>query len=247
MPTEAKDQAEANLMAILDEVKARKIHLYQSVLKEPWIFFDVEGRSPGCFSLFDPAVKHWLSHYSWDKELGLLRSQELDRILSVLAGLAMATPVGKTSDPTLLRIIQSEPVVAVLLDYMHKQTATRLEFEMEKLWEVLSVFARERGMLQFGRRRFPGGSNVLSRLLRRFIPVFASLNIIVEIARSNGSKVTLCRLDDPEPQPSAEPSTANSSNQNNLSPEDDRNRRRASLLERKNRQLPRPNEGETSQ
>jgi|GEM_PF-6184682 len=246
MPPETMDQAEAALEMILDQVKSQKIHLYLSVLKEPQIFLDLEGRPPGCFPLFDPAVRHWLADYAWEKEIGLLRPQELDRVLCVLAGRAMRTSVGRISDPALLRVIESEPAVAVLLEYMHAQTAARLEFTMEKLWDVLSQFARKRGLLKLGRRRFPGGSNVLSRLLKQFIPVFAQLGIKIVIARSNGSKVSLTRLDDSRAESSAASSVDNSAENKTLSPEDDRERRRAHLLERKNRQQPNLNEGESN-
>lgn len=235
MPDERINRAEGVLKAILDEVRRGKVHLYLSILKQPYVFLDIHDRPAGCYPLFDPAMRHWLAAFAWDKKLGLLRNQEIDRILAVLAGWSLAAPVARSDDPALLRVIEAEPVVAVVLEFMRSQQSPRIERMMHPLWEELQKFARERGLLKLGHRRFPGGANVLSRLLKSFIPIFKLLGIKIEIARSDGSKVTLTLLDDSWSEPSASSSSDNSAESNNLSPEDDRERRRALLQARKNR------------
>ncbi len=230
---EPEDRVASALQAILAEVEAKKIHLHHSPLGQPWIFLDVEGRPAGCFGLFESVVKHWLAAFVWDKGHGALRTQELDRILCVLAGRAMMTPVVRINDLELLRAIETEPIVAVVLEYMYAQKSARIESTMKKLWEDLRDFAKERGLCRIGRKQFPGGSNVLSYKLKELAAILAQLGITVEIVRSNGCKVTVRRLDDPEDEPSVESSTAKSGSSNDLPREDDRERRRAFLAQRK--------------
>lgn len=238
--------AAATLSAILKEVEAKKVHLYQSLLKQPYIVLCVEGRPTGRFPLFDPSVKHWLADFAWEKELGLLRARELDRILSVLAGRAMATTTARVDDPSLLRVILAEPVVHVVLEFVNGQQSLRIEEMMQPLWNKLKEFAKERGLLQIGRKRFPGGANVLSRQLSHFAPIFEQLGIQLELVRRNGCRITLTRLDDSAVEPSAEPSADNSCPTRDLSPEDDRERRRALLLARRHPEVRTPSDGESS-
>ena len=245
MPEVEEDRAVAALEAILGAVAAGKVRPHQSLLKQPYVFLDVEGRPAVYFALFDPAFKHWLAAFAWDGGHGLLRNQELDRILYVLAGRALKTPVANLDDPALLRLIETESVVAVVLEFMYAQASARVEHPMAKLWEILRDFARERGMLRLGRDRFPGGANVLSRKLRQFAEVFDRLGIGVEIRRSDGCKAILARLDDSAGVPSCQSSELKSLYQNDLLPMDDRDRRRAFLRDRKARD-PRQNIGESN-
>jgi len=244
--SEAEDRAASALQAILAEVEAKKIHLHQSPLGQPRIFLDVEDRPAGCFGLFESEVKHWLAAFVWDKGHGAPRTQELDRILQVLAGRAMMTPVVRINDLELLRAIETEPVVAVVLEYMHAQKSARVESAMKKLWEDLRDFAKERGLCRIGRKRFPGGPNVLSYKLKEFAAILAQLGITVEIVRSNGCKATLVRLDNPKDEPSVGSSTAKPAASNDLPREDDREHRRAFLAQRRANPDSRPN-GEGTQ
>ena len=142
--------------------------------------------------------------------------------------------IGQIDDPALLQYIESEPVVAVLLEFMH--TRDRYEQTMEVLWKELRKFARGRRLLVRGKKRFPGGPNVLSRILGLdpCAKVLERLGIILEMKRSNGCKVTLTRrLDDPATEPSGEPSAPNTSTSQGLPSKDDMAARIQRLQQRK--------------
>jgi hypothetical protein len=146
----------------------------------------------------------------------------------------MSQPLDKIHDPALLQYIESEPVVAVLLEFMH--TRDRYEASMEVLWKELDKFGRGRRLLVRGKKRFPGGPNVLSRRLGLDMcaKVLEQLGIILEMKRSNGCKVTLTRrLDDSSKEPSAESSVPNSSITQGLPSTDDKAERMRLLQQRK--------------
>jgi hypothetical protein len=132
--------------------------------------------------------------------------------------------IGRASDPALLQVIETEPLVAVLVEYMDGRG--RLEQRANPLFDDLRDFASKKGLLTIGRRRFPGGSQVLSRKLAVLKDVLALLGIAVDIRRSNGSIITLTRRSDgSDGQPSAEPSAPNPLPEEDLPPKDDKQER----------------------
>ena len=183
--------------------------------------------------LQDKDFRGWLAHFIWVTKTLLLREREIDRILEELAGRSLSEPLDRIRDPALLQFIESEPVVAIMLEFMH--TKDRHEATMETLWKELKKFARGRRLLVRGKNHFPGGPNVLSRKLAPLIPIFERLGITIKIVRSNGCKVTLTRrLDDSAQEPSAESLAPKSSSNEGLSPKDDKTERILRLMKRKN-------------
>jgi hypothetical protein len=222
------------LTAILAEIAAGKIKLYRNVLRQPYVFCDHPAYPGLHLHLHAKDFRGWLTHFIWKTKTFLLGEREIDRILEELAGRSLSEPLDKIHNPALLQCIEGEPVVAVVLEFMH--TRDRYEASMEGLWKELEKFARGRRLLVRGKKCFPGGSNVLSRKLAEFTPVFKELAIAIEIRRSNGCKVTLARrLDDSEKEPSAESSVSKSNNGQSLSPKDDKAERIARLQQRKER------------
>jgi hypothetical protein len=223
---------EEALKAILVEIKHGRIKLYRNVLRQPYVFCD-HPRFPVMHShLLDKDMRSWLTHFIWVTKTVLLREREADRILEALAGRSLADPLDKINDPALLQFIESEPVVAIVLEFMH--TRERQEGTMDALWKELKKFARGRRLLVRGKNRFPGGPNVLSRKLALLLPVFEQLGITIDMKRSNGCQVTLTkRLDDSSKEPSGESSASNSSNGHGLSPKDDKTERILRLQQRK--------------
>lgn len=223
---------EEALKAILFEIKQGTIKLYRNVLRQPYVFCD-HPKYPVMHShLLDKDMRSWLTHFIWETNKVLLREREADRILEELAGRSLSEPLDKIHDPALLQFIEAEPVVAIVLEFMH--TRKRHEGTMEVLWKELKKFARGRRLLVRGKNRFPGGPNVLSRKLRVLLPVFEQLGIIIDMNRSNGCQVTLSRrLDDSSSKPSGEPSAHNSSNDKGMPSMDDKAKRISRLQQRK--------------
>ncbi len=222
------------LTAILAAVRIGQIKLYRNVLRQPYVFCDLPEYPSLHVHLHDKDFRGWLAHFIWETKNFLLKEREIDRILEELAGRSLSEGLDKIHDPALLQYIESEPVVAVLLEFMH--TRDRFVPTMEVLWKELRKFARGRRLLVRGKKRFPGGPNVLSRILGLdpCAKVLERLGIILEMKRSNGCKVTLTRrLDDPATEPSGEPSAPNTSTSQGLPSKDDMAARIQRLQQRK--------------
>ena len=229
---------EEALTSILSEIESGKIKLYRNVLRQPYVFCDHPSYPSLHLHLHDKDFRGWLVHFIWKTKQFLLREREIDRILEELAGRSLSEPLNKIHDPALLQFIESEPVVAVVLEYMHvlntRDKKRSYEATMEVLWKDLKKFARSRRLLVRGKNRFPGGPNVLSRKLTVLLPVFEQLGIEIAVKRSNGCQVALSRrLDDSFPEPSTEPSAPNSGNNKGLSLKDDKTERILRLQQRK--------------
>ncbi|WP_337175408.1 hypothetical protein [Paludisphaera sp.] len=216
------------LRRLVDEIERGRIRLYRNLVGKPYISCDVEededDDEPGLPAinqlLFDIDVRSWLTLFAWERDKVLLTEREANRIVHALSGWSMRVKTSKITDPELLRFIETEPVVAVVMEFMGSRKEPRYEQGMEHLWKELSKFAKGRGLLVVNKSRFPGGPNVLSRKLRQLVPVLEKLGIKVAMTRSNGCKAVLRRLDDFSKEPSAESSAQKSYQANDLSPED---------------------------
>lgn len=236
MPDNKKkpERVETVFAFILVETKAERIKLYRNILKMPYILCNHEKYYKLHAYLFDDDVRNWFSHFVKEEVGFLLKIREINCILAELAGRSMSELVDKIQDPFLTRMIESEPVVAAVLEFTHIMPTDPYEVTMEVLWKELLKFAKNRGMLVLGKNRFPGGANVLSRKLTEFLKVFEQLGITIVILRSNGSKVTISRrLDDSSPKPSVESSELNSNYNNGLSLMDDKSKNILHLQQRK--------------
>lgn len=227
------------------EIENERVHVYRNILGQPYVFFDIVERTladtqPAIhLHLFHDDVRGWLTQFLWKAEGILLHERELDRVLRALHGLSLRHKLDRVTDPALLELLETEPTVAVIVEFMHAEKRSKLEHTMESLWKTLRDFARERGLLVRGQKRFPGGANVLSRKMNRFANELKPFGIRFTMTRSNGCKVVLERLDDSATQPSAEPSTQNPANDMDLAPADAKQAMLARLAA-KRRQQPDP-------
>ena len=130
---------EVALTAILGEIDAGKIQVYRNVLRQAYVFCDVPGFAALHVHLLDKDFRGWITHFIWTRMSFLLREREMNRILDELAGRSLSEPLDKTADPALLQFIEAEPVVAVVLEFMH--TRERHETSMETFWKDLKRFA----------------------------------------------------------------------------------------------------------
>ena len=211
-------------MYLEGEMNANRIRLYRSLLGTPYVLANVEEYQDkpalpriNC-GLFDQDFRTWLALLIWERTGFLLKEREVKRIIDVLGGWSMRDKTANVSDPELLRLLETDPLVATLVEFMRDKT--RLETGMERLWRDLSDFARKRKLTVLGNNRFPGGANVLSRRLRVRQEALRRLGIKFEDRRSNGSKVVVERLDDVGPEPSAQSSSNNANVTNDLDPKD---------------------------
>jgi hypothetical protein len=240
MSEQVQSREEQALTVILDELTQRRLQVYRNLLGQPYVCCDVGGQPSLHAYLFDRDFRGWLVVFVKERCGFLLREREADRLLEFLGGQSLREKVARVTDQALLQFIENEPVVAVVLEFMH--TSPRHEARMEQLWKELKKFARSRRLLTRGKKRFPGGANVLSRKLTLLRPILERLGIDVAIRRSNGSTVTLTRRsDDSWFEPSAEASPPNVHEYQGLPPQDERAERRA-RLEAKLRKSPIPEE-----
>ncbi len=213
---------------VLEEIEQGRIRVYRNVLNEPWVYCDHPRHPAGHWRLFAKDFRYWFTCFLWKEYQIELRDRRIDWLLELLAGHSLQNHVANATDPALLDLIEQEPVIAVLIEFMDGRP--RYESSMENLWKILSNLAKERGLTRRGSRRFPGGPQVLSRKLHQFHDALKHLGIEVQFRRSNGSKVTLVgRLDASETESSAHASASNSATINELSVEDDRERRIAAI------------------
>lgn len=233
------------------EIANGRVHVYRNLLGQPYAYFDIVERTladthPAVhLHLFHDDVRGWLTQFLWKAEGILLHDRELDRVLQALAGLSLRNKLDQATDPALLELLETEPTVAVVVEFMHAEKRSKLEHSMESLWKLLRDFARERGLLVRGKNRFPGGANVLSRKLNRFETELKRFGIGFTAVRSNGCKVVLERLGDSTSQPSAEPSAPNSTAGRELPPVDAKQAMLAKLAAKRRQQPdpPPPTEG----
>jgi hypothetical protein len=224
------------------EIGKNRIHVYRNLLGQPYAFFDIveeklaDTQPTLHLHLFHKDVRGWLTQFIWKAEGILLHERELDRLLQALAGLSLREKVDRVTDPALLDLLENEPTVAVIVEYMHAEKQTRKETTMESLWKTLRDFARERGLLVRGKNRFPGGANVLSRKLNRFENELKQFEIQFKMTRSNGCKVVLERLGDSTSQPSAEQSALNPTTDQGLPPADAKQSMLAKLADKRRQQ-----------
>lgn len=221
------------LRAVQDEIKQGRIRVYRNALNHPYVFCD-HPEFPGLnVSLFHRDFRGWLCRFVWNQRQLLLHEREVDRILELLNGHSLENPITEVSDPALLQILEQEPLLATIVEFMEGKI--KLETKMADLLKQLRSFAKERGLMGRMSHRFPGGPNVLSLKLKAFRTVLTGFGIEVVIRRSNGAKVTLIgRKDDDSGQSSRESSARNEGEAKHLDAADDRARRLQELAKRKN-------------
>jgi hypothetical protein len=228
---DGRPRDEKTLELIMEEVKARRILLFEDALGKAFIELRLDDWPCDTLPLFDDRVGRWLTFFASEKRLGLLRGDELRRILTYLAGAAMKNPLNTIDDPTLLDLIRSDPNVVVIYEFMYGRS--RIETKMLSFWVMLRRFGQERGILAIGKRRFAGGAQVLSREIDRRLDIFRRLGLRIERKRSNGAHIIISWMDDSDDQSSAQASTPKAQPLKDLGPLDGKSSLRAMLEARK--------------
>jgi hypothetical protein len=196
---------EKTVELIMEELKSRKILLFEDALGKAFIELRLENWPCEVLPLFADRVGHWLTAFASEKRLGLLSGGELRRIQTYLAGAAMKNPLSTIDDPSLLDLIKSDPNILIIYEFMYGRS--RIETKMKSLWVMLKQFGQERGILAIGNKRFAGGAQVLSREIDRRLDIFRRLGLQIETKRSNGSHIIISWMDDSDDQSSAHAST----------------------------------------
>jgi hypothetical protein len=209
------------LAKITQEIETGKIFVFRNLLNHPYIRVMVEQMPSGCFHLYDHEAEDWIEFFLSFRHQILLRSAELKPVIKALVGRSMMTVRHEIEEPEILHILQTEPVVATTYEYFFARPPGMVDKTMQGHWKDLREFAIERNLEKFGNKRFPGGPNVLSRQLRRFQLVLATLGIHMRLpAVSRGLPIQIGRLDDYNSEPSPQSSGPNVLSGNNLEPND---------------------------
>lgn len=162
----SQDQPNRDVLALRRleaEIANGRIQVYRNLLGQPYVFFDIDGKiiddtHPAVhLHLFHDDVRAWLTQFIWKAEGVLLHQRELDRVLQALAGLSLREKVEQVTDPALLQLLETEPTVAVIVEFMYAATSKRLESTMLGLWKKLRDFGHERGCWSEGRTAFREG------------------------------------------------------------------------------------------
>ena len=189
----------AALKRIETEIARGRLSVYRNLVAQPYVRFPLSSKSVGEADshryIFDHDFRSWLTNFIWKHEGVLLREREINQILLVLAGASHENASAAITDSALLEFVESQPVIAALLEFAYSQKLSRKEFTMDELWKSLHSFAAERGLLKRKGNSFPGGANVLSKVLRNYAGVLLRLNLKITIRRSNGARVTIEQLE----------------------------------------------------
>lgn len=228
MNTQDQSNADHVFELIVDKIKVGQIRVYRNLVGQAYVYGDIANEKdqpviPAIhLNVIDKDMRGWLTLFAWERLRILLKEREIDRIIQALVGMSMRDKTVRITDPELLRVIEAEPVVAVVLEYLHGRKQKKHEFGMEALWRELKKFAKGRRLLVRGKNRFPGGPNVLSRKLALHSEVLSKLGIVITLKRSNGGKAILERLDDSQSESSTQSSAPKSPSANDLAGKDDK-------------------------
>lgn len=226
----------ADAMHLLEGLlRDKRIQVYRSCAGTAYVQTYPVGPTDGV-DLPDPKLhtellgkdfRAWLAGLLWAKLNIALRKTQTDRLLEVLDAEAMKTTKAYASEMELIRSIEYDPLISVLVEFCHERS--RFEMKAQPLWEALEAFVRSRGMLVRFRGRFPGGANAFTGRLRVLIPILQIHGLLVKMRRSCGCIVTIGPLDDAINESSTSSSATKINPNIDLAPMDDHRR---SLLER---------------
>ena len=226
------------LEALIKRIANNEVKVYRSVTATDYLAcpggltFSTDVSLPPIDSpLSGDDTLSWLTSFGFFECRHLLKGEAVMRMQRVLKTHAMRKQEGTIHDAEALQVLQTEPVVATVVEYM--QARNREETTTSQLYDNLTEFINRQRLTFRGRKGFPGGSNVLGKQLKAFKRVFKALGVCVDWKRSDGGKVTLTRVDRTPNQPSAEASADNSNNSNDLSHEDGTSRILAALAARR--------------
>jgi hypothetical protein len=194
MPGEPVERREKALAAINVALADKRIEVYRDLLKQPHIIFRFPGRPDEHWLLSDERVDGLIAALLAESVPLLPYAPEVRDACLLLSGLAMRTPRTVITDVALLRLLEQEPVLEVVVEFMHDNPKNPFEVRVAKLCTDLSEFLAKYGLQGPGRRRIPT-SQWLGRKLRLHREALRALQVEVTFKRSNGSVVTLTRLD----------------------------------------------------
>jgi hypothetical protein len=221
-PGEPRDVQALSLIESL--ILRGQVALFVGSTLEPRISITTDKHKKNC-AIDEPRVREWLAEVFWMEKRAVLREREIERVLLVIKGKAYHESRGDSHDLEIAEILQKEPVLGVIAEFMfarncpYKKTA-------EVLHNDLRDFAKKR---KLGRRlieKLPGGSNVLTKVLRFNEHVLTQLGVRFADEgrdRDGRCKVSLTLVaEDPNRQPSVQPSAKSASGDNTLATDDDR-------------------------
>lgn len=211
---ELASDVERALTRLTLESESNRIRLYRDVLFEAHVETVFENPPNVHVPLFHHDFRAWLADFLWTAEAILLSRSQLDAVLLVLAGRSMRQPLTTITDPHILRILETVPLIAVIVEWFHQRddTKRRHEERATKLCSTLNSFASSKGLARLAGKRFPRTANVLTRQLANDAnkQILAHFRIGVELRRSNGAFIALYPLvDDSGLSQSREPSASN--------------------------------------
>lgn len=221
MPEPANGPVEAMLKSILELIDRGTVEVYRNALNQPYITLPLTQEGSTVCRLYEDCVREWIAHVAWSKYEQVLPHRHIRAILTVLAGRSLASPRQSAEESAVIRLLETDPLVAVIVEFMSDKQA--YQAGAASLWKELSKLATQRRLLNIGKRRFPAGPNVFTRTLKLEKESLATLGITIGMQRKDtGCEVTLKRTnDDPITESSSQPSGTKVDNTNTLGATDD--------------------------
>ncbi len=236
-----KRRGERIAKVLVGLIEAGRLRLARNLANRTMVFADHPAHPAIHLPLDHPDFEGWLYKFVLAETGLLLHRQEVNRLLRLLSGYARENTLDRITDGELTRVLLTEPVVAVVYEFMSASTKNPLEERGQDLWKTLYAYAEEHRLLVLGRRHFPRGPQVFSRVLKKkdVVEPLKRLGIEFEIIRNNGCHIKLRRLDAPSDEASAQSSAPKSPDDQSLQRTDAREALREKILRlHQNRQPP---------
>lgn len=177
------------LECVLRLLRTDEITLYCDYAGQPFIRLPGSSPSQAC-PIRSKRFRSWLARECYSQTGHLLLDREIDRIVNVVEGEAWERGHRDSVEPRVLELIEGEPVAEAVIQFMSRKT--RYEELVTQFFDDLTKTAKRYRIIGRKGGRWPGAAWVLSRRLRKVMPLLRQLGIEVKIRHTNrGSLVTL--------------------------------------------------------
>jgi len=147
--------------------------------------------------LFHGSCTAWMAAVTWTHFRALITKSECDRVTYALLGRPASSTQAEPHDEDLVQDLHDDPVAVAILALLDQpdQWAGQWKGSMSELHDVLRDMLLKAELHVGSVRGFPGSPSILSRHLRlpKTIAILTAFGIKVEVRRSNGSQIVLCR------------------------------------------------------
>ena len=174
-------------------VEKQPIPLYCDPRGRPFIELPLDPQNRP-WPLRSQTVRSWICTMCFQELLSVPSSGDVESVLNVLEGYALQR-MQTIEDSGLLVMVEEDSLLQAILEFMNSLGLPQHTELMTGFMKKLKDQAKTSGLLDTGKRKWPGASWVLSNRLKELMPILTRLGISVTIKHTNqGSEVTLKKL-----------------------------------------------------